>query len=358
MYPLLGDHSRLGITTVDPEFVGTHARLSRSIQFLDISRDFSQKAPSWPSGLAAIATANYLGLTLWKPLGAVSRVLGKVVLAVWRLAPSVVRMVAYRQMWKLGQHIYGASKYGIVQRLPFGLYLKSHEASEGLCNEFNALRVVGRHTSIPIPAALDVVFCQGHADDPAASESYLLTTRAPGLQLASCQYVLSDRDLEHIATQLKDYLTQLRDIPRLLDSQKTISNTLGEACRDTRIRGGSPIGPFVDEAAFSQKLRFSDEPARRGHKIVFTHADLNPQSILLGRAVRPDGGNGWSVTGIIDWEMAGYYPEYWEYTKAMFEGSRWSRRYNDFVRSIFVGFGDYSQEMDVERRAWELGDAV
>jgi thiamine kinase-like enzyme len=38
---------------------------------------------------------------------------------------------------------------------------------------------------------------------------------------------------------------------------------------------------------------------------VFTHADLNPFNIL----VRGD-----DVVGIIDWEFAGWYPHYWEYT--------------------------------------------
>lgn len=52
------------------------------------------------------------------------------------------------------------------------------------------------------------------------------------------------------------------------------------------------MDPFPDEAAFSQMLRFSDEAFRRRHKIVFTHADLNPRNILIDRVVRADGSNG------------------------------------------------------------------
>jgi hypothetical protein len=71
-----------------------------------------------------------------------------------------------------------------------------------------------------------------------------------------------------------------------------------------------------------------------------------------------DGSSGWRVTGIVDWESAGRYPEYWEYTKAMFEGFRWPRRYNNLIHVVFEEFGDYSRELDVERRSWEAGDGV
>jgi hypothetical protein len=157
---------------------------------------------------------------------------------------------------------------------------------------------------------------------------------------------------------LKDYLAELKAIPNPFSPDKAISNTLGEACRDRRIRGAMPVGPFANEAAFSQVLRFSDEPARRGHKIVFTHADLNPRNILVDRVTLSDGSTGWCVKGIVDWENAGYYPEYWECTKALFEGFRWPRRYNVWIQGVFNEFGDYSQEIDVERRSWESGDAV
>ncbi|KAK6856449.1 hypothetical protein PG995_006636 [Apiospora arundinis] len=49
--------------------------------------------------------------------------------------------------------------------------------------------------------------------------------------------------------------------------------------------------------------------------LVFTHGDLNPSNIF----VRGD-----EVVGIIDWETAGWYPDYWEYTSAwtVFEALR------------------------------------
>ncbi|KAK6951382.1 hypothetical protein Daesc_007917 [Daldinia eschscholtzii] len=295
-YPLLGDHSRSGIVKVDPRFIGSQARLR----------------------------------------------------------------VLYKTLQRRSNRLHGrADDYPIVQRLPFGLYLKCNSDVDSSRNEFSAIEIVRRHTSIPVPKALDIVVEQ--ADTTEASSwprSYLLTTEVPGFPLSRCQDVLSEKDMERIANQLKDYVAQLRDIPRSTQCSMAICNTLGEACRDPRICSSNPVGPFADEASFSQMLRFSDEPARRGHKIVFTHADLNPRNILVGRIPQPDGSIGWSVTGIVDWETAGYYPEYWEYTKAMFERFRWTRRYNDFVHGVFSEFGDYSQEFDVEKRSWESGDGI
>lgn len=195
----------------------------------------------------------------------------------------------------------------------------------------------------------------GHVDDSFSTcEAYLLITRLPGLPLSRCLNILSDQDYEQICKQMQDYLSQLRDIPKSVNPQMTICNSLGAACRDPRIHGGEPVGPFEDEAAFSQTLRYSDEPARRGHNIVFTHGDLNLRNILVNR----DGNSRWMVTGIVDSETAGYYPEYWDSTKARFEEFRWPKRYNNMVERTFLQFGDYSQEYDVEKKAWDMGHGL
>lgn len=46
----------------------------------------------------------------------------------------------------------------------------------------------------------------------------------------------------------------------------------------------------------------------RGHKSVFTHADMYPGNLIL----RDD-----KTVVIIDWEHAGWYPSFWEYCKTM-----------------------------------------
>jgi hypothetical protein len=359
MYPLLGDHSRSGIDKVDPRFVGSHARLCKSIQFLEISKGISSGISLQSSGPSIGPTKRRSNPTLWNPRTLWS-LPTRILLTLWPIVPNTIRMASYDLLLKIGRLLYGRpDEHSTVQRVPFGLYIKYHREPEAVRNEINALRAVRQHTSIPVPEALDMVSKQANLADPDSfPESYLLITRIPGLPLSRCQNILSDNDYGHIANQLTNYVAQLRDIPTSTGSGMLISNTLGEPCRDPRIRGATPIGPFSDEAAFSQMLRFSDDPARRGHKIVFTHADLNPRNILISRIVQADGSHGWRVTGIVDWETAGYYPEYWEYTKAMFEGFRWLRRHNDVVHGVFSELGNYSREFEVERRSWESGDGV
>ena len=55
--------------------------------------------------------------------------------------------------------------------------------------------------------------------------------------------------------------------------------------------------------------------------IFFSHADLYPGNILV---VKSPQGSQTSISGIVDWEQAGWYPDYWEYCKTMIVG-----RYDD-----------------------------
>lgn len=44
------------------------------------------------------------------------------------------------------------------------------------------------------------------------------------------------------------------------------------------------------------------------HQIKFIHGDLRLQNTIV---------NDGSVSGIVDWEFSGLYPEYWEFSKAL-----------------------------------------
>ena len=55
-------------------------------------------------------------------------------------------------------------------------------------------------------------------------------------------------------------------------------------------------------------IEMHKEEERKHHKTVFTHGDVSGSNILV---------KGGKVVVLIDFEMAGFYPEYWEYTTAM-----------------------------------------
>ncbi|KAF2873990.1 phosphotransferase family protein [Massariosphaeria phaeospora] len=62
--------------------------------------------------------------------------------------------------------------------------------------------------------------------------------------------------------------------------------------------------------------------------IVFTHGDLRPANIIV-TATTPA-----KVVAILDWEQAGWYPDYWEYCKARYTasyGGEWHGHIDQFL---------------------------
>ena len=65
---------------------------------------------------------------------------------------------------------------------------------------------------------------------------------------------------------------------------------------------------------------------RGGHRIVFTHGDLAPRNITV-----QDG----KIVGVVYWEDAGWYPEYWEYVKFFQRSSTSEGDWRDYADEIF-----------------------
>lgn len=340
-YPLLGDHSRSGIRKVDARFIGTQARLASSMRWLEVKKKIADNE-------TVVAQAGIQPLAS-RPgfVSAVFQMCRRIFWRAWLLTPQSIRLSTYKVLRKMVSHPYGSTSSLAVSRLPFGLYLKA--TNEGASNESNALGLVRKYTSVPVPLVLDLV-----AD---SRNTYLLTTGLRGEPLSRAMDMFSDRDCHEFVEQMQSFISQIRAIPPV-GTKSRICNTLGQACKDPRIRDGNPIGPFEDEASFSQYLRHPDDPARRGHQIVFTHADLNLRNILVDKVTRLDGTRGWAVSGIVDWENSGFYPEYWDCTKAQFEGFRWDERWTRSLVELFRPFGGYVKETEVEKRSWSEGDGA
>ncbi|SCO46838.1 uncharacterized protein FFNC_10987 [Fusarium fujikuroi] len=208
----------------------------------------------------------------------------------------------------LGVRTYGPSSSLKDQQLPFGMYLKTTHSDDyqALANEFGALKLVRDQTRVPVPGPLD------------ADASYLLTTTIPGQRMGSYIDILSDDDLDIFKRDMQKYMAQLRSISRQELQKHAISNAVGGPCYDYRIvaysdydkERGDFLGPFIDKAEFNDTLRTPALPDvfhSTGHDIVFTHSDINMRNILMH--------NG-RISGIVDWENSGWFPDYWEYTKA------------------------------------------
>lgn len=122
-FALLGDHSRQGVEKVDPRFLGTHARLCKSIQLVDISKTLSAGTLQNTSISWTTRTAGRIAEVLLYPLRSLSRISSAALLPVWRIVPDNIRFAVYSLLRNLGVIVYG-QEHPTVQRLPFGLYLK------------------------------------------------------------------------------------------------------------------------------------------------------------------------------------------------------------------------------------------
>ncbi|KAK7963895.1 hypothetical protein PG988_010869 [Apiospora saccharicola] len=223
---------------------------------------------------------------------------------------------------------------------------ESPTTSVRLANEYGALSLMRQHTRMPVPRPLDL------ASD--SDKSYLLTSRVSGVRLGSCIDTLSEDEEHLLVYDLQKYIGQLRAIPKDATSKYAIINAVNEACYDHRVNmsldydenRGDFVGPFVNEEQFNEILQTPALPGVShcsGHKIVFTHSDLNMRNVLVH--------NG-RLSGIVDWENSGWYPEYWDYTKAHFI-TKLRRRWLRIVDVVFKQYGDYENELATERQLWD-----
>ncbi|KAG6087470.1 hypothetical protein E4U15_007828 [Claviceps sp. LM218 group G6] len=312
------------------------SRFADPIRWTDVAREVAFKRPR--------TVRNGPTASLWRFLsdrGATA------VATAWRLVPAPIRIRAYQGLAFLGARMYGPSCSFKVQRLPFGLYLKTTPTRRYpmLANEFAALQLVRRHTNVPVPSALDL------ASD--SENSYLLTTTIRGVPLGRCIDTLSHDEVTTLVGDLQECLSKLRAIPKEVAPKYAITNALGKSCYDGRLITGSNydeargdfFGPFVDEDDFNDTLRCGALPNvvhSSGHEIVLTHGDLNMRNIMMH--------NG-RLSGFIDWETCGWYPDYWDYTKAHFI-TKIHRRWLKIVDAVFEKLGNFEAELAVERQLW------
>lgn len=232
-----------------------------------------------------------------------------------------------------------------VYNLPFDLYLRRglvHLAPK-YHDEAHAVQMVEQFTQIPAPRAIDVL--------KSSHFSYLLITCVPGRPIGHIFNTRTDDQVKQAVTDLKGYISELRAIPNKT-TEYHICNSQGGGILDWRIPDSwREELRFKTEADFNKYLTdpFWEDIRTRAsklhdihHDIVFTHGDLNPRNILAL--------NG-KIAGIVDWENAGWFPEYWEYTKAHYSVRSLMRWLADVVDRVFEGCRD---ELVVENMLSDL----
>jgi hypothetical protein len=179
-------------------------------------------------------------------------------------------------------------------------------------------------------------------------------TRLPGRELGQSYETLSDEDRDSILKELKGYLDTIRKWKNPWGENR-ICSLIGTSVRSVRVPNHL-LGPFDTEEELNKYLvepawagGFSSETEyeealdrarvmmRLPHRILFTHGDLKHHNILV---------QGDRITGLLDWESAGWCPSYWEFTTAL-RMTRENFWWYDFV--IRLGGATYLKELDCER---------
>ena len=196
--------------------------------------------------------------------------------------------------------------------------------------EVASLRFIAERTTIPVPKVHDVQF-DSNGKLTAITMEYM-----PGKRLDRVWKHLAASQKLAVVEQLKGYVAELRAL------KGTYIGSVGGGKAVSTNRSKVEGGPFENEALFNEFLCANigpglpgivtdiarDSLAAKGHEIVFTHADLAPHNILV------DDRDGGLVTAVLDWDAAGWYPEHWEFVRAlhmMKPLSDWS----DHLRHVF-----------------------
>lgn len=146
----------------------------------------------------------------------------------------------------------------------------------------------------------------------------------PGVVLRSTWDGLDDITKEGLCHETWALITQLRQIPKPQEQSHLFQCLAdGSPTHDVLLEDlQNPPRPILNDEALRDRIceryhhffgrRFTMTPPSmllKSNLSVFTHGDIAPQNIMIDESNH--------ITGIIDWENAGWYPDYWEYANIM-----------------------------------------
>jgi aminoglycoside phosphotransferase len=303
-------------------YLETHNRFASALAWLEVSDymgipnriDQKLEPQDTPRSIAGESARNS---TSWYKSVAIA-----VLRSVWTCAPLTLRAWTYQRMASISVSMYGHTGSDSVFRMPLNLYLRRAEIGWAAKHqaEFETLRLMETQTQVPAPRGIDVIRYR--------DSSFLLMTGVNGERVGPRPATLTDDQVDLIVRDLQQYTAEIRSIPRKISSDFQICNSLGGGILDWRIGNSQrEILKFQNEGEFHRYLDIAFTAEDKAilkkahsiqHKIVFTHADINMRNVLVDENGR--------ISEIVDWECAGWYPEYWEYTKMHFGArvtSRW-----------------------------------
>ncbi|KAI9849020.1 MAG: hypothetical protein M1837_005911 [Sclerophora amabilis] len=166
-------------------------------------------------------------------------------------------------------------------------------------------------------------------------DTYIFTEFIEGETLETMWPSYDNETKTRIAEQLKEFWDTLRSIPRA----DYIGSVFRGPLLDHMFKRNAPSrGPFDSEETFNAAITATYQATRGGHssalvaellrshkhQIVFSHGNCRPNNIVV-----KDG----HVEAIVNWGLAGWYPEYWDFAKA-FEGRTFRTDWEIYLPTI------------------------
>jgi aminoglycoside phosphotransferase (APT) family kinase protein len=204
-------------------------------------------------------------------------------------------------------------------------------------HEADNMKFIRKHTSIPVPEVFDEY-------DTSDGRHCIIMSRIPGTPLQEAWPKLPDESKSSIVEQLIGYIHELRQLKGESVSSASGSPTsmyIFGSHMDKVVHSSSEFHHLLTSRVYRLpnmlrkipeayvdflRSRFDDNS-----RLVFTHADLADRNILV-----QDG----RITGIIDWEWAGFYPEHWEFVTFV-RASPWCldrvvKEFPEYVNALFA----------------------
>ncbi|KAJ5579534.1 uncharacterized protein N7459_005519 [Penicillium hispanicum] len=196
---------------------------------------------------------------------------------------------------------------------------------------------------VPIP---DI---HGILQQPGSNRVFLLMSRAPGEPLDSRWKSLGEDARASIREQLDAIIGDFRFLPAPTsdETQAVLGGGSPRRCKDARRQLRVAQECINNESEFNEFLTSHPHRTRTGnitmirsymedgHNILLAHGDLHPRNIMVVTHLDDSfvddtppkisskidivnqSTTRVTITAILDWEMCGWYPEYWEYVKAL-----------------------------------------
>lgn len=196
--------------------------------------------------------------------------------------------------------------------------------------EAEAMRLVAKNMGTSfVPEVIFTSFVPSMHND-SDYDGNIMMTLIQGSTLQTKWDTLDEKSKESVCLQIWNMLSKIRSIPRPSELAGLFQCAAdGSPSRDSLLEDlQRPPRPLANDVSLRTRiyeryihfggLRHKDQLLNmlpRSDSTVFTHGDIAPRNIMV------DGQN--NITGILDWECAGWYPDYWEYAQIMRPAASW-----------------------------------